>query len=163
MSDWSGSPFVVPIGAFIAWFGVVAVKTISRYQVRKLQSQERLAAIEKGLPVAPEDPSIIEKTFGERESSRPSNPLRRIGYLRTSGIVCISVGVGLVLFFMALAHIIQEHMVLCGAATGIIPLAIGAGLLLDARMQANALKADQAAAAPTPVEPPVYPPDYPQQ
>lgn len=166
MSDWSGSPFVVPVAAFAAWVGVVAVKTISKYKVRELQSRERMAAIEKGLPVPPEDPNIIEKAFGDREPSRPANPNRRIAYLRTSGIVCVSAGVGLVLFFMALTHITQERMVLCGAATGLIPLAIGFGLLLDASIQARSLKEAQAAAiAPPapPVGPPVYPPSYPQE
>jgi len=67
---------------------------------------------------------------------------------------------------MALTHITQERMVLCGAATGLIPLAIGLGLLLDASIQTRSLKEAQAAAiAPPapPVEPPVYPPSYPQE
>jgi len=125
----------------------VAVKTAAKYKVRKLQSQERLAAIEKGLPLPPDDPRAVE-------ALRPPNPARRIGYLRTSGIICLAVGIGVMLFFMAVTHITQNRMVLCGAATGLIPLAIGAGLLLDARMQAKALKETQAASAP---EPPVYP------
>jgi len=166
MSDWAGSPFIVPIGAFAAWFGVVTVKTISSYKVRKLRSQERLAAIEKGIPLPPEDPVIekefLDKTFGESRSSRPPTPGRRIGYLRTSGIVCISVGIGLILFFMALTHITQERLVLCGAATGLIPLAIGAGLLLDASIQAKSQKEPQAPVL-LPVEPPSEPPVYPQQ
>ncbi len=162
MSDWSGSPFVVPVAAFAAWAVVVAVKTVAKFKERELQSKERLAAIEKGMPLPPEDPSLVERAFGDHEPARPSAPSRRIGYLRTSGIVCVSVGLGLVLFFIALAHITQERLVLCGAATGLIPLAIGAGLLLDARIQAHAQKAAQLPPVP-PVEPPAEPPVYPQQ
>ena len=42
-----------------------------------------------------------------------------------------TVGVGLSLFGFALTWIVQEHDVLVVAATGVIPLAIGVGLLVD--------------------------------
>ncbi len=165
MSDWSVSPFVVPVAAFAAWAVVVAIKTVAKYKERELQSKEHLAAIERGIPLPPDEMSIAEKVLGE-QNGRSLNPSRRVGYLRTSGIVCVSVGVGLILFFMALTHITQERLVLCGAATGLIPLAIGAGLLLDASIQAKSQKAAQLPPVPPvepPAEPPVYPPVYPQQ
>jgi len=133
------SPFVVPVAFFAAWLGVVTVKTISAYKVRKLRSQERLAAIEKGLPLPPEEPTAEDKALematGLTGASRTPNPARRIANLRTGGIICISIGIGLVLFFAALTHIVQERLILCGAAVGLIPLAIGIGLLIDMGIQ----------------------------
>jgi len=154
--NWSDSPFSVPIAFFIAWLGVVIVKTVSAYKVRKLRSQERLAAIEKGLPLPPDEPTAEEKEMasGLGGSPRTPNPARRIGYLRTGGIICISTGVGIMLFFMALTHIVQNRMVLCGAAVGLIPLAIGVGLLIDMSIQRKDQPPAPPPAAPEPPAPP---------
>jgi len=147
------SPFVVPVAFFAAWLGVVIVKSISGYKVRELRSQERLAAIEKGLPVPPEEPTEDERELGAAQgASRGPNPARRIANLRTGGIVCISIGIGLVLFFAMLTHVIQERLLLCGAAVGLIPLAIGVGLLIDMGIQRKEL----AAVPPAPQPPPQY-------
>jgi len=46
-------------------------------------------------------------------------------------------------FFFALAVVVQVREVLCGAAAALIPLGIGVGLFIDARLQTRAL--DEAA------------------
>jgi Domain of unknown function (DUF6249) len=144
MGGWADSPFSVPVAAFLAVFGIVWVKTRARYAVRKLQSQERLAAIEKGQPLPPE-PGGDEDLFGKPQKVK--NPGRRIAALRTGGIVCLALGVGLFLFFVMLAHVLEVREVLSGAAVGLIPMAIGAGLLLDVRIQTASLKAQEQQAA----------------
>jgi hypothetical protein len=139
MSDIANSPFMVPIAAFIAWAVVMAIKTNASYKVRKLQSQERLLAIEKGVALPPEIP------FEEGASSHTTpaqSAARRVARLRTSGIVCLSLGIGTFLFFVMLAHVLHVRPVLCGAASGLIPMAIGVGLLIDARLQGKSLKED---------------------
>jgi len=148
------SPFVVPVAFFAAWLGVVIVKSISAYKVRELRSQERLAAIEKGLPVPPEEPTAEDKAFematGLTGAPRTPNPARRIANLRTGGIICISIGIGLVLSFAMLTHVVGERLILCGAAVGLIPLAIGVGLLIDMGIQRKELPPTPPSAAPEP-------------
>ncbi|MES2389995.1 MAG: hypothetical protein V4555_00030, partial [Acidobacteriota bacterium] len=51
------------------------------------------------------------------------------------GIVLLGCSAGLILFFLALAAVLKERDVLCGAAVGLIPLGIGVGFLVDAKIQ----------------------------
>jgi len=151
------SPFVVPVAAFIAWAVVVAIKSKARYEVRKLQSQERLAAIEKGIPVPEEVPSTPEEVAPKAEK----NPSRRIAYLRTAGLVCVSLGVGTVAFFWMLARVLDTHEMLCGSAAGLFPLAIGVGCLIDVASQKKDLaRAVAAAPAAASAEHRELPPPY---
>jgi len=64
--------------------------------------------------------------------------------LRTGGIVCVAVGVGLALFSFALTWIVGEHDVLAVAAAGLIPFAVGIGLLVDYAFQMRDLAQQQA-------------------
>ena len=75
---------------------------------------------------------------GEDEK-RTRDPLRSLGNARRTGIVLVSTGVGLALFFIALSIILQERDVLSGAAIGIIPLAIGIGFFVDYNLQMREL------------------------
>ncbi len=125
MEHWAASPFIVPVAAFAMVLGIVIVNTISGYQTRRLQSEERLAAIAKGVPIPEPTPEPIPVV----------DQHRRARGIRTGGIVCVAVGVGLSLFGFALTWIVQEHDVLVVAASGLIPLAIGVGLLVDYAFQ----------------------------
>ena len=67
---------------------------------------------------------------------RPAISLvRRRANIRLTGIVLLGAAAGLILFFVALAAILQERDVLCGAACGLIPFGIGVGFLIDTRIQ----------------------------
>jgi Domain of unknown function (DUF6249) len=134
MEHWAASPFIVPVAAFAMVLGIVSVNTISGYQTRRLQSEERLAAIAKGLPIPEPRPEPIPVV----------DQHRRARGLRTGGIVCVAVGLGLSLFGFALTWIVQEHDVLVVAATGVIPLAVGVGLLVDYAFQKRDLERQQA-------------------
>ncbi len=78
---------------------------------------------------------------GRRDEEKPpvKDPLRSLGNARRTGIVLVSVGVGLTLFFVTLSYILQERDVLAGAAVGIIPLAIGIGFFIDYNLQKREL------------------------
>ena len=94
-----------------------------------------MAMIARGVPIAE-----IEKLLGSGdEEKRVKDPLRSLGNARRTGIVLVSVGVGLSLFFVALSAILQERNVLTGAAIGIIPLAIGIGFFIDYNLQKREL------------------------
>ena len=132
------SAFVVPVAGCIMVLGIVVAGIWSGTRTREIQAQERLAAIARGVPLPPtvEELAIIH--------GKPSvDSTRRRGNVRRAGIVLLGCAAGLILFFVALATILQERDVLCGAAVGLIPLGIGVGLLIDARIQTREL--DEAA------------------
>lgn len=58
---------------------------------------------------------------------------------RRTAIVLTSTGVGIILCFGAIAWVERELDALNGAAIGIIPLIIGAGLFIDYRLQLREL------------------------
>jgi hypothetical protein len=103
---------------------------------RRIKSEERIAMISRGVPLAE-----IEKVMGAGNEEKPpvKDPLRSLSNARRTGIVLVSVGLGLTLFFVALSFILQERDVLSGAAVGIIPLAIGIGFFIDYNLQKREL------------------------
>ena len=132
ISETFNSPFIVPVASFVMVLGIVAVGSWSNARKRELESQERLAAIAKGL-VPP--PTAAELALTQ---SRPATSLfRRRANIRLTGIVLLGASAGIVLFFVALAAILQERDVLCGAACGLIPFGIGVGFLIDTRIQSR--------------------------
>ncbi len=142
LSDTFNSPYIVPVGSFVMVLGIVAVGAWSNARKRELESQERLAAIAKGL-VPPPTAAELAAT-----QSRPATSLfRRRANIRLSGIVLLGAAAGIVLFFIALAAILQERDVLCGAACGLIPFGIGVGFLIDTRIQSQEI--DDATPPPT--------------
>jgi hypothetical protein len=142
LSDTFNSPFIVPVASFVMVLGIVAVASWSNARKRELESQERLAAIAKGI-VPP--PTAAELALTQ---SRPATSLfRRRANIRLAGIVLLGASAGIVLFFVALSAILQERDVLCGAACGLIPFGIGVGFLIDTRIQSREI--DEATPPPT--------------
>jgi Flp pilus assembly protein TadB len=130
------SPFIVPLGAFAVAIVWVIAQAFSASQARRMKADQRMAMVARGLPA-----SEIEQMLGPRVDDGRSvkDPLRSLGNARRSGIILVSVGVGLSLFFVALMVILQERDVLAGAAVGIIPLAIGIGFFIDYYLQKREL------------------------
>lgn len=129
--DWE-SPFIVPVAGCLMILGIVLGGVWSGVRNREIQSRERLEAIARGVPVPP-TPEELAIMHG-----RPTTDLkRRKANVRLTGVVLVASGAGLVLFFIALAAVLQERDVLCGAAVGLIPLAIGGGFLIDTKIQAK--------------------------
>ena len=129
------SPFIVPV----AGCAVGAVAIISgiwfEAQQRRNKAEQRMAMIARGIPIAE-----IEKLLGSGdEEKRVRDPLRSLGNARRTGVVLVSIGLGLMLFFITLSLILQERDVLAGAAVGIIPLAIGVGFFVDYNLQKREL------------------------
>jgi hypothetical protein len=129
------SPFIVPVAGCLV--GVVAI--ISGIwldaQKRRLKSEERVAMISRGVPIAE-----IERLIGVGEEKPPvKDPLRSLSNARRTAIVLVSVGLGLMLFFVVLSYILQERDVLAGAAAGLVPFAIGVGFFVDYNLQKREL------------------------
>jgi hypothetical protein len=133
--DFMMSPFIVPV----AGCAVGAVAIVSgiwfEAQQRRNKAEQRMAMIARGVPIAE-----IERLLGSGdEEKRVRDPLRSLGNARRAGIILVSVGVGLILFFVALSVVVQVREVLAGSAAGLIPLAIGIGFFIDYNLQKREL------------------------
>jgi hypothetical protein len=133
--DLAFSPFIVPVAGCAMIVGIVAVTSWSSARKRQIESEERLAAIARGVPVPP----TMEEIALTRNEPTP-NALRRRGSVRMGGIVLVSSAVGVMLFFALLAMILGQREVYSGVACGLIPLGIGVGLLIDARIQTKEIE-----------------------
>lgn len=129
------SPFSVPVAGCLMVLGIVVAGIWSGVRTREIQSRERLEAIARGVPIPP-TPEELAITHGKPSA----NVARRRANIRLAGVVLLSTAAGLVLFFVALAIILQQRNVLCGAAVGLVPLAIGVGFLVDTRMQSREME-----------------------
>jgi hypothetical protein len=104
---------LIGLVAVILGMGVPLGALYTYYRVRKLRSEERLAAIARGveIPVEPE--------------------LGQAARLRRAGILLVSGAIGYVLTFGLIAQIQADRDIWTAAALGIIPLAVGVGYFLD--------------------------------
>jgi hypothetical protein len=133
--DFLTSPFIVPV----AGCAVGAIAIVSgiwfEAQQRRNKAEQRMAMIARGVPIAE-----IERLLGSGdEEKRVRDPLRSLGNARRTGIVLVSLGVGLILFFVVLSVVVQERAVLAGSAAALIPLAIGVGFFIDYNLQKREL------------------------
>jgi hypothetical protein len=107
---------VIGLVAVILSLGIPIAAMYTYYRVRKLRSEERLAAIARGveIPMAPE----------------PSQAVRS----RRSGILLISGAIGYILMFGLIARVANEPDTWAAAAVGLLPLCVGIGYLVDFRL-----------------------------
>ena len=137
------SPFIVPVAGCFMILGIVVASVLAGVRTREMESQERLAAIAKGLPVPP--------TKEELELNRVlpmGSTKRRIANSRLGGLILVGSGIALALMCSIIAMILGVKEVYCGAAAGLIPLGIGAGLLIDSIIQKRELDAANASQPP---------------
>jgi hypothetical protein len=107
---------VTGLVAVIMIFGmptaVLAMYTF--YRVRRLRTEERMAAITRGVSV-PMEPDLSETARSRR-----------------SGILLVAGAIGYMITFTLIARVEPDAWV--GAAFGAIPLALGLGFFLDAAL-----------------------------
>ena len=130
VGEVANSPFIVPVAGCLMIVGIIGFQAWAGVRRREVQSQERLAAIAKGLtmPPTPEELAII--------NGKPSSDSkRRYANVRLTGIILTSSSIGLALFFALLAIVLNTREVYSGVAVALIPAGIGAGFLIDARLQ----------------------------
>jgi len=113
---------VIGLVAVVLTCGLPVAALYTYYRVRKLRTEERLAALAKGaeIPMEPE--------------------LTQFARSRRSGILLVSGGLGFMIMFAAIARIVNEPETLVAAAFGILPLAVGIGYFLDAALIHKDLK-----------------------
>jgi Domain of unknown function (DUF6249) len=84
------------------------------YRVRKLRTEERLVAMQRGV-VVPMEPDLTEAAHSRR-----------------AGILLIAGAVGYMLTFSIIARVEPDALIAC--AFGAIPFALGLGYLLDSTL-----------------------------
>ena len=119
----------LPFLVFLAFgAGLVVFWQWTELQRRRMAHAERLAALEKGAPLAPEPE-------GKEVSHR--QPLTREAYM-LRGLIWSAIGLGIVVTGAAASFMMtpgedREHS-LAFACAGFIPFAVGLGFLLYARL-----------------------------
>ena len=104
---------LIGLVAVILGMGIPLGALYTYYRVRKLRSEERLAAIERGVAI-PMEPELNQEARS-----------RRMGILLVSGAI------GYILTFGLIAQIEADRDIWTAAALGIIPLAVGVGYFVD--------------------------------
>ena len=104
----------VGLVAIVMVFGIPLAAMYTFYHVRKLRTDERLAAIARGASV-PMQPELSEA-----------------GRSRRSGILLVAGSLGYIATFALIARVESDAWV--AAAFGIIPLAVGLGFFLDSAL-----------------------------
>jgi hypothetical protein len=135
VGEIANSPFIVPVAGCFMIAVIVIASTAAASRKREIESQERLAAIAKGIMPPP--------THAELELSRvrpASSAARRFYNIRLAGIILVGGAFGVILFFCILSVILGERDVLAGAAAGLIPLGLGIGFLIDAYLQKRGIE-----------------------
>ena len=113
---------LIGLVAVVLTCGLPVAALYTYYRVRKLRTEERLAALAKGaeIPMEPE--------------------LSQFARSRRAGTLLVSGGLGFMIMFAAIARIVNEPETLVAAAFGILPLAVGIGYFLDAALIHRDLK-----------------------
>src|SRR5271154_2232105 len=102
---------IVGLAAVVMSLGIPMAGMYTFFRVRKLRSEERLAAIARGVDV-PMQPELSEAARSRR-----------------SGILLVSGAIGYIVTFALVGRVEPEATV--AAMFGVIPLAVGIGFFVD--------------------------------
>ena len=107
---------LIGLVAVVLTCGIPLAGMYTYYRIRKLRTEEKLAALARGaqIPMEPE--------------------LSQFARSRRSGILLVSAGLGFFLMFTMIARFFGEPQTMVAASFGILPLAIGLGYFVDAAM-----------------------------
>lgn len=128
------SPFVVPVAGCLMILGLGIAGIYSEMDQRRLRSQERMTLLARGMSV-----DDIERMQRQAANDDAVDPLRTLNNIRRTAMILLACGVGIVVFGLLLAVILQLRVLLIVPAAGLIPFAIGVGFWIDYKMQARDL------------------------
>ena len=104
---------IIGLVAVVMSLGVPLGALYTYYRVRKLRSEERLAAIARGVDI-PMEPELNQAARSRR-----------------AGILLVSGAIGFIVTFGLIAQVQANRDIWTVAALGIIPLAVGVGYFVD--------------------------------
>jgi hypothetical protein len=119
--EWTMDGNIVGFAAVVMIFGIPMAALYTYYRVRKLRTEERLAAIARGVTV-PMEPELSHAARSRR-----------------AGILLTSVAIGYTIAFALVGRVEPDALV--AAAFGVIPLAVGVGFFLDSTLIRRDLRA----------------------
>jgi len=128
------SPFTVAIAGCFMILGLGAFGIYSEMDQKRLRSQERMTLLARGMSI-----DDIERLQRQVQTEDVADPVRTMNNIRRAAMILFGSGVGIVVFGLLLAAILQMRVLLIVAAAGIIPIAIGVGFWIDYKMQARDL------------------------
>ena len=134
-SSAADSPFIVPVAGCFMILGIVAASMWAGTRKREIESQERLAAIARGVPLPP-----TPEEFAVMHGKPSGDTVRTRNNTRRGGIVVTFSAVGLIVFFHPDDAHHRPAPDPCRSRRRLIPLGVGIGLLLDARHQTRELE-----------------------
>ena len=116
------APELIGLVAVILTCGIPVAGFYTYYRVRKLRTEEGLAALAQGtsIPVEPD--------------------LSQFARSRRAGILLVSGGLGFILMFALIARFSGEPETMVAGSFGVLPLAIGLGYFVDAALTRRDLK-----------------------
>jgi hypothetical protein len=124
--------WAIPVGAFAVAIVAIVSGVLSEANRQRLTAEQRMAMVARGMPASDIDKLLTKANV---DGKPVKDPMQSLANTRRTAIVLISSGIGLALFFIVLSIIVGQRDVLAGAAVGLIPLAVGAGFLIDYRLQ----------------------------
>jgi hypothetical protein len=107
---------VIGLVAVVLTCGIPLAGMYTFYRIRKLRTEERLAALARGAQIP------VEQELSPFAKSR------------RWGILLVSTGLGFFLMFAMIAQFASEPQTMVAASFGILPLVIGLGYFLDATL-----------------------------
>ena len=132
----------IPIMAMMIPICAIVGGIYSQVHSRRLRADQRMALIARGVPLAEIENYMKASAPEDADERKVKDPMRSLGNARRTALVLIPLGCGLILFFLIFGAVMMNHVdrtagwVLIGVSmTGLIPLAIGIGFLIDYRMQ----------------------------
>ncbi len=134
-----GSPFIVPLGAFVVGIVAIISGAISQAHARRTRAEQRIAMVQRGMTAEQIATALGPPEKEEEEVAKTKDPMRSLGNARRAGTVLISVGLGIIVFGLVLTAILRVREVLSVSACGFIPLVIGIGFFVDYRLQQREL------------------------
>jgi len=112
---------LIGLVAVIMVFGIPIAAMYTFYRVRKLRTEERLAAMARGATV-PMQPELSEAARSRR-----------------AGILLVAAAIGYIITFALISRV--EYDAWVAGAFGAIPLAVGLGFFVDSALIRHDLKA----------------------
>jgi hypothetical protein len=144
MNQYSG--ILIPIVALLIPIVAIIAAAFNQAQQRRLRADQQMAMIARGVPLA-EIEAFLQRVEPVDNNDRPiKDPVRSLGNARRTATVLISLGIGLIVFFLIFGCIFLTHIdheagwvFIAVSAAGLIPLAIGIGFLFDYNLQKREL------------------------
>lgn len=107
---------LIGLVAVILFLGIPLGGLYTYYRVRKLRTEERLAALARGVEI-PMEPEVNQAVRSRR-----------------NGILLVAAAIGYIAMFGVIARVAEEPDTWAAAAVGFIPLAIGIGYFIDSML-----------------------------